>query len=39
VARDVGQVRDVLRTVAENPALTHTYPTNQAAVTAAEDLP
>jgi hypothetical protein len=35
VARDVGQVRDVMRHVADDPALTHVYPTVQAAVDAA----
>jgi SulP family sulfate permease len=35
VARDVGQVRDVMRHVADEPALTHVYPTVRAAVEAA----
>ena len=32
IARDIGQVRDVLRHVVDNPALQHVYPTVQAAV-------
>ena len=37
VARDVGQVRDVLRHVVDSPALEHFYPTVQAAVDAMGD--
>ncbi len=35
IARDTGQVRDVMRHVIDNPALEHAYPTTQAAVDAA----
>jgi sulfate permease, SulP family len=35
IARDVGQVRDVLRSVAEDPTFAHFYPSVQAAVEAA----
>ncbi len=35
IARDIGQVRDVLRRVVEDPALTRVYPTIQSAVDAA----
>jgi hypothetical protein len=35
VARDVGQVREVMRHVVDSPALTHVYPTVEAAVDAA----
>ena len=38
VARDVGQVRDVLRHVVDSPALQHVYPTVQAAVDAVPGL-
>jgi SulP family sulfate permease len=37
VARAVGQVRDVLGSVTDDPALTHVYPSVQAAVEAASD--
>jgi SulP family sulfate permease len=37
VARDIGQVRDVLRHTIDDPAFTHTYPTTQAAVDAADN--
>jgi sulfate permease, SulP family len=37
IARDIGQVRDVLRRVVEDPQLTQTYPTIQAAIDAARD--
>jgi len=36
IARDVGQVRDVLRSATDDPALTHVYPSVQAAVEAAQ---
>jgi sulfate permease, SulP family len=36
VARDIGQVRDVMRHVVDDEALTHVYPTVQAAVDAAK---
>jgi SulP family sulfate permease len=37
LARDIGQVRDILRSVIDNPAIiTHYYPTIQAAVAAAQ---
>jgi sulfate permease, SulP family len=36
IARDVGQVRDVLRHASEDPTLTRVYPTVQAAVDAAQ---
>jgi sulfate permease, SulP family len=36
IARDIGQVRDVLRHVADNPALADVYPSTQAAVDAAQ---
>ncbi|HXQ00772.1 MAG TPA: sodium-independent anion transporter [Solirubrobacteraceae bacterium] len=36
LARDIGQVRDVLHSVIEDPAVTHFYPTVQAAVAAAQ---
>jgi sulfate permease, SulP family len=36
IARAVGQVRDVLDTVTDDPALTHVYPTVQAAVEGAQ---
>ncbi len=36
IARDVGQVRDVLQSVIDDPVLEHVYPTVQAAVDAAE---
>jgi SulP family sulfate permease len=37
LARDIGQVRDILRSVIDNPAIiTHYYPTVQAAVAAAQ---
>jgi sulfate permease, SulP family len=36
LARDIGQVRDILRSVIENTAITHFYPTVQAAVAAAQ---
>jgi hypothetical protein len=36
LARDVGQVRDILRSVIDNPAITHVYPTVQVAVAAAQ---
>jgi anti-anti-sigma factor len=32
IARDIGQVRDVLRNVIDDPALTHVYPSVQSAV-------
>ncbi|MGZ6869721.1 MAG: SulP family inorganic anion transporter [Frankiaceae bacterium] len=35
IARDIGQVRDILRHVIDNPALARVYPTVQAAVDAA----
>ena len=35
IARDVGQVRDVLRSATDDPALAHVYPSVQAAVEAA----
>jgi SulP family sulfate permease len=35
IARDVGQVRDVLRSVTDDPALAHVYPSVRAAVAAA----
>ena len=38
LARDIGQVRDILRNVIDNPAITHFYPTVQAAVAAAQTL-
>ena len=38
IARDIGQVRDVLRHVIDNPALEHFYPTVQAAVDAVPGL-
>ena len=37
IARDIGQVRDVLRHVVDNPALAQVYPTIQAAVDAADN--
>ncbi|MGA9877040.1 MAG: SulP family inorganic anion transporter [Solirubrobacteraceae bacterium] len=37
VARDIGQVRDILRHVVEDPAFTHTYLTIQEAVDAADN--
>ncbi|MFZ0043666.1 MAG: SulP family inorganic anion transporter [Solirubrobacteraceae bacterium] len=37
IARDIGQVRDMLRHVVDDPALDEVYPTVQAAVDAAED--
>jgi hypothetical protein len=36
IARDIGQVRDVLRSATDDPALTHVYPSVQAAVDAAQ---
>ncbi len=36
IARDVGQVRDVLRSATDDPALAHVYPSVQAAVDAAQ---
>jgi len=36
IARDIGQVRDVLSRVVDDPAITRFYPTIQAAVTAAQ---
>jgi SulP family sulfate permease len=36
LARDIGQVRDILHSVIDNPAVTHLRPTVQAAVTAAQ---
>jgi sulfate permease, SulP family len=36
IARDVGQVRDILHHVIDDPAIEHFYPTVQAAVEAAE---
>jgi SulP family sulfate permease len=39
IARDIGQVRDVLQRVVDDPALTHIYPTIQAAVDAAHPAP
>ncbi len=36
LARDIGQVRDILRSVIDSPAITHFYPTVQAAVAAAQ---
>jgi SulP family sulfate permease len=36
IARDVGQVRDVLRSATDDPALTHVYPSVRAAVEAAQ---
>lgn len=36
LARDVGQVRDVLRSATDDPSLTHVYPSVQAAVDAAQ---
>jgi hypothetical protein len=35
LGRDIGQVRDILHSVIENPAIAHFYPTVQAAVAAA----
>ncbi len=35
-ARDIGQVRDILRSVIDSSAITHVYPTAQAAVAAAQ---
>lgn len=37
IARDIGQVRDVLRQVVDDPALTRVYQTVQSAVDAASD--
>lgn len=37
LARDVGQVRDTLRAVADNPAITYFYPTVRAAVDALQN--
>jgi SulP family sulfate permease len=37
IARDVGLVRDVLRTAEDDPSLRHVYPSVQAAVDAASD--
>ncbi len=39
IARDIGQVRDVLRAVADTPVLTNAYSTIQHAVDAAENHP
>ncbi len=36
IARDIGQVRDVMRHVVDTPALTTVYPTVQAAIDAAQ---
>jgi anti-anti-sigma factor len=36
LARDIGQVRDILRSVIDNPAVARHYPTVQAAVAAAQ---
>jgi SulP family sulfate permease len=36
LARDIGQVRDIVHSVIDNPAITHFYPTVQAAVAAAQ---
>lgn len=36
IARDIGQVRDVMRHVVDNPALEHVYPTTQAGVRAGD---
>ena len=36
LAHDIGQVRDVLRSVIDDPAITHSYPTVQAAVDAIQ---
>jgi SulP family sulfate permease len=36
IARDVGQVRDVLRSATDDPALTHVYPSVRAAVEAVQ---
>ena len=36
LARDIGQVRDILRRVIDDPALTHVYPSVQAAVDNAQ---
>jgi SulP family sulfate permease len=36
LARDIGQVRDILHSVIENPTITHFYPTVQTAVAAAQ---
>ena len=36
IARDVGQVRDVLRSATDDPALAHVYPSVQAAVDATQ---
>jgi SulP family sulfate permease len=36
LARDIGQVRDILQNTIDNPTLTHFYPTVQAAVNATQ---
>ena len=36
LAHDIGQVRDILQSVIDDPAVTHSYPTVQAAVDAVE---
>jgi sulfate permease, SulP family len=38
LAHDIGQVRDVLQSVIDDPAITHFYPTVQAAVDAVLNL-
>ncbi len=37
LARDIGQVRDILHSIIDNPAITHFYPTVQAAVAATQN--
>jgi high affinity sulfate transporter 1 len=39
IARDVGQVRDVLRSATDDPALTHVYPSVRAAVEVVQKPP
>ena len=39
IARDVGQVRDVLASATDDPALAHVYPSVQSAVQAAQGAP